>query len=93
MGRPRTKIETEKMLDLLEQGWGHETIASELGVSKPTIAARIADLQAKQGVVLKYRALQSIQLTELQCKILESITDEKIDEAPLRDLVGAYKIL
>lgn len=93
MGRPRTKIETEKMLDLLEQGWGQAQIASELGVSKPTLAARIADLQAKQGVILKYRALQSIQLTELQCKILESITDEKIDEAPLRDLVGAYKIL
>jgi hypothetical protein len=46
-----------------------------------------------QGLILKYRALQSIQLTELQCRVLEAITPEKINEAPLKDLVGAYKIL
>jgi predicted transcriptional regulator len=93
MGRPRSEVDTEKMLDLLEQGWGHDTLASELGVSKPTIAKKIGELQASQGLLLKYRALQSIQLTELQAKVLEAITPEKIDEAPLRDLVHAYKIL
>lgn len=93
MGRPRSEVDTEKMLDLLEQGWGHDVLSSELGVSKPTLAKRINDLQEKQGLILKYRALQSIQLTELQAKVLEAITDEKIDEAPLKDLVGAYKIL
>jgi hypothetical protein len=93
MGGARSNIDTEKMLDLLEQGWGHEQIASELGVSKPTLATRIADLQGKQGLLLKYRTLQSLQLTELQVRVLEAITPEKIDEAPLKDLVGAYKIL
>jgi hypothetical protein len=93
MGRPRSNIETEKVLDLLEQGFPQTTIASEMGVSAPTLAKKIADIQSKQGLILKYRALQSIQLTELQCKVLEAITDEKIDEAPLKDLVGAYKIL
>ncbi|MBE9592901.1 MAG: hypothetical protein IMF19_05420 [Proteobacteria bacterium] len=93
MGRPRSNIETEDMLDLLEQGFSQQQVASELGVSTPTLAKKIADIQSKQGLILKYRALQSIQLTELQCRILEAITSEKIDEAPLKDLVGAYKIL
>lgn len=93
MGRPRSNIETEDMLDLLEQGFTQTEVASELGVSAPTLAKKIADIQSKQGLILKYRALQSIQLTELQCKVLEAITDEKINEAPLKDLVGAYKIL
>ena len=93
MGRARSNIETESMLDLLEQGLTQHQVASELGVSTPTLAARIADIQGKQGILLKYRALQSLQLTELQCRVLAAITPEKIDEAPLKDLVGAYKIL
>ena len=93
MGRPRSNIETEDMLDLLEQGFTQTEVASELGVSAPTLAKKIADIQSKQGLILKYRAIQSIQLTELQCRVLEAITPEKINEAPLKDLVGAYKIL
>ncbi len=93
MGRPRSSIETEKVLDLLEQGFTQPAIAEEVGVSIPTLAKKIADIQSKQGLILKYRALQSLQLTELQCKVLEAITPEKINEAPLKDLVGAYKIL
>jgi DNA-binding CsgD family transcriptional regulator len=93
MGRPRSNIETEEMLDLLEQGFSQTEVADELGVSAPTLAKKIADIQSKQGLILKYRALQSIQLTELQCRVLEAITPEKINEAPLKDLVGAYKIL
>ena len=93
MGRPRSDIETEKVLDLLEQGFTQPAIAEEVGVSIPTLAKKIADIQSKQGLILKYRAIQSLQLTELQCRVLEAITPEKIDEAPLKDLVGAYKIL
>ena len=93
MGRPRSNIETEKVIDLLEQGFTQPQMASELGVSTPTLAKKIADIQSKQGLILKYRALQSLQLTELQARVLEAITPEKIDEADLKDLVGAYKIL
>lgn len=93
MGRPHSEVDEEKLLDLLEQGWKQGDIAGELGVSKPTLAARIADIQTKQGLILKYRALQSLQLTELQARILEAITPEKIDSASLKDLAGAYKIL
>ncbi len=93
MGRPRSNIEAEAVLDLLEQGFTQTQMAGELGVSTPTLAKKIADIQSKQGLLLKYRAIQSLQLTELQARVLEAITPEKIDEADLKDLVGAYKIL
>jgi len=93
MGRPKKKLDEEAILDLVERGLPQKEIAEELGVSTPTLAKRIADLREKQGLLLKYRALQSLQLTELQCRVLEAITPEKIEEAPLRDLVLAYKVL
>lgn len=42
---------------------------------------------------MKYRALQSLQLTELQARVLEAITPGKINEAPLKDLITCFKIL
>jgi len=68
-------------------------VAEEFGVSVPTLAARTADLQAKEGILLKYRSLQTFQLTELQLRVLEAITPEKIAGASLLDLGKAYKIL
>lgn len=64
-----------------------------LGVSKPTLSARIADLTEKQGLLLKYRELQALQLTELQSRVLEAITPEKIQDASLSELVQAFRIL
>lgn len=93
MGRPKKKIDDESLLDLLEQGLPQATMADELGVSVPTLAKKIADIGSKQGLLLKYRAIQSLQLTELQARVLEAITPEKIEEAPLRDLIMSYRIL
>lgn len=93
MGRPIIELETETLYDLATKGLNQKQIAEELGVSVPTLSKRIADIQQKQGLLMKYRALQSLQLTELQARVLEAITPEKIEEAPLRDLVQAYKIL
>lgn len=80
-------------MDLCERGLTQDQLSSELQVSKPTLAKRIADVQGKQGILLKYRAIQSLQLTELQAKCLEAITDDKIEAASLDELVRAYKIL
>lgn len=93
MGRPKKELDTEAILDYINRGLSVPAIATELGISAPTLRARIADLQQKQGLLLQYRAIQSLQLTELQARVLEAITPGKIDEAPLRDLVMAYKIL
>lgn len=93
MGRAEKAFDMEAALDLLMRGEKPPAIAAELGISPPTLRARIADIQKKQGILLQYRSIQALQLTELQARVLEAITPEKIEEAPLRDLVMSYKIL
>ena len=82
-----------KILDLLENGCTQKDAAKELDVSVPTLAKRIGALQDESGVVMQYRALQSIELTKLQAQVLDAITPDKIAEASLRDLVLAFKVL
>lgn len=93
MGRPLISLDTETVYDLAQRGLNQKELCEELGVSAPTLSRRIADIQEKQGLLLKYRALQNLQLTELQARVLEAITPEKIAEASLKDLVTSYKIL
>jgi hypothetical protein len=93
MGRPVKEIDLDVYYDLASMGVTQKDMASELGVSIPTLEKRIADIQTKQGLLLKYRELQSLQLTELQARVLEAITPEKIESATLGELVNAFKIL
>lgn len=93
MGRPQYEPDFDKMEELGLRGADHATMAGELGISKPTLSRVIARIKDKQGILLKYRELQPLQLTAIQARILENITPEKIAEAPLRDLVLAFKIL
>ncbi len=93
MGRPQKEIDILACLDMLERGEKVPAIATELGISEPTLRKRIAYLQQSQGLLLQYRSIQSLQLTELQARVLEAITPEKIEAAPLKDLVASYKIL
>jgi len=97
MGRGRGKasqeLDTDVLFDLVEKGARKADIAAELGMSSRTLSRRITEIQEKQGLILQYRALQNIQLTEIQAQILDHITPDKIEEAPLRDLVFAYKVL
>lgn len=86
-------IDTEVLLGFGEMGLSIKEQADEIGCSTATISNRIAKIQQEQGILMKYRALQSLQLTSIQAKILESITPDKIEQAPLRDLVFAFKIL
>lgn len=93
LGRPKVDVDMDAALDLLMRGEKVPAIATELGISPPTLRNRIADLQKKQGLLLQYRSIQALQLTELQARVLEAITPEKINDASLRDLVASYKIL
>jgi len=89
------KVETdyEVLIDCLERGMDSREVAEVFNCSKVTIENRIAEIQKSQGILMRYRAIQSLQLTSLQAQVLEAITPEKIAEAPLKDLVVAYKIL
>jgi transcriptional regulator with XRE-family HTH domain len=93
MGRPIKAINEELFFDMAERGFTQQQMAADLGVTIPTLERRIADIQAKQGILLKYRELQSLQLTSIQCRILENITEDKIAQASLGELVCAFKIL
>lgn len=93
MGRNKKDIDAEELMDLLERGIPQKEIATKLEITPPTLSKRIAELQREQGVLLQYRPLQSLQLTKLQAAVLDRITPEKIADAPLRDLIIAYKIL
>ncbi len=53
----------------------------------------MAEIQAKRGILLKYRSIQTLQLTGIQFRVLESITPVKIEDASLLDLAKAFKIL
>lgn len=87
------ELSADTLLDLLERGFSPPEIAKETGLTAPTVRQRIAALQQDQGVLLQYRSLQNLRLTELQHAVLEAITPEKIAEAPLQVLVQAFKIL
>ena len=93
MGRPKIDIDPSKIVQLRKQGMNQEEIAKELGVCHVTLSRRIADLRKKEGLLLGYKEIQHLQLTALQARVLESITPEKIKDAPLGELVRAYGIL
>ena len=93
MTKSRIDIDPEILIDLQEMGLTQRQAAGELGISSSTLSKRMADIQKKQGLLLQYRSLQSLQLTELQARILEAITPEKIEESCMKDLVLAFKIL
>jgi len=93
MGRNTKEVNENFLYDALQSGVARKDLARMLGISTPTLSARIADLQEKQGLLLQYRNIQALQLTEMQARILEAITPDKIEEAPLKDLVLCYKVL
>lgn len=92
-GRPQTDVDINAALDLLMRGESVPTIAGELGIHPITLRSRIAEISKQQNLLLQYRSIQSLQLTEIQARILEAITPDKIQQAPLRDLVMSFKIL
>ena len=92
MGK-KVDIDPEVLFDLGMRGLTQKQASEELGICESTLSRRLADIQKKQGLLMKYRALQSLQLTELQARVLEAITPEKIMLAHLKDLIQAFRIL
>jgi len=86
-------LNTEVLHDLLSKGVPKRQVAQEMGVSVTTLNKTIAELQLSQGLLLKYKELQNLQLTSIQAKILEAITPDKIECASLVELVSAFKVL
>lgn len=86
-------IDDSAIKDCLETGMTITQTAEVLGCSRSTISRRISQLNIDKGLLSEYRELQHLQLTQLQAQILEAITPEKIEQAELRDLVSAFRVL
>lgn len=86
-------LNTEILHDLLSKGVPRKDIAQDMGISVHRLNKTIVELQQGQGLLLKYRELQHLQLTGLQAKVLDAITPEKIEAASLVELVSAFKVL
>lgn len=86
-------LNTEILHDLLSRGTSKKDTALAMGITVAELNKTIGDLTKGQGLLLKYRELQNLQLTDLQAKILSAITPEKIQCASLVELVSAFKVL
>lgn len=87
------KVNIEILHDLLSTGAPKKAVAASMGITVRELNKTITELQTGQGLLLKYRELQNLQLTDIQAKILNAITPEKIESASLGELVNAFKTL
>lgn len=86
-------LDIASLLDMSERALTQKEMAELTGISIPTLAKRLDALKEKQGLLLRARDMRNLRLTELQMMVLDAVTPEKIAEAPLRDLVLAFKVL
>ena len=93
MGRPKKEVDPKLIYEMSVRGATVKQMSKLMGVSPKTLSRRMAELQLNQGLLLRYRTLQTIELTMLQAAILGNITPEKMKDASLLDLCKAYAIL
>ena len=93
MGRPEAQVDLSFLQDLLMDGIPKKDIAKQMGVSPPTLRRIISNAQDKKTLLTQYRTLRNLHLTELQVQVLEAVTPDKINEASIKELLYAYKIL
>lgn len=63
------------------------------GLEQSFLRELVKQAEGGKQLLQDYRSIQGLQLTALQVKILAALDDRKIREAPLRDLVNAFKVL
>lgn len=93
MGRRKLGIDEVEILNMRREGKTVKEISDASGISTATLSRRIAELKYEKGVLTKYRELQGLQLTELQFRILDAVTPEKVEQASLLELVRAFCVL
>lgn len=93
MARPKLETDEVVILGMREEGKSIHEIGEELNCSTATVSRRIAYLKNRQGMLTRYRELQDLHLIETEFRILESITDAKLQKATLPQLCKALKVL
>lgn len=88
MGRPReNKVDAVKLLEMRADGVTGREAAAAFGVSQITISRTIAELEKNKKGFTKYRALQNIQLTAIQYRVLSELEIRDPSEIPTPHLV------
>jgi len=77
----------------IDCGIGASIHEEYIPVTKESLQSQVSRVVNSKDEIMEYREAQSLVLTEVQAKLLNAITDRKINEASLRDIVGAYKVL
>lgn len=93
MGRSKKQIDEGALMKMRGERKTIKQISRQMGVSEPTISRRIAYLRHHKGILTKYRELQSLQLTQLQARILEAVDLTDIEATPLLELLQAFHVL
>jgi DNA-binding XRE family transcriptional regulator len=83
----------EELNQLQELGLSQEDIAMVIDISPLAVNKLIERARAKEEVLAEYSGVQWTQLSELQIRILSSVTQENINNASLRDKIVAFKVL
>jgi predicted transcriptional regulator len=91
-GRIPKAVDTELMLSLISDGMSRKDIAAVLGVTPPTLDARVEELRKEEKSLLAYDKSKYLDLISVQERLIAGITDEKISEAPLGQIAQAYGV-
>jgi DNA-binding Lrp family transcriptional regulator len=93
MGRPKKQIDEMTLLGMRSEKKRLVEISRALGVSIPTLSRRLAVLHHEKGILTKYRALQGLELTGLQARILEAVDAKTFENGSLIELINSFHVL
>jgi hypothetical protein len=90
MGRDKKEVDQDLLLDLIASGLSRKEMAEGLGITAPTLDARIAELRKQESDLLAYDKIRHLDLISVQSRIIQHVTDDKLAAAPLGQLANAY---
>ena len=86
-------IPIEKILDLKDKKLSHSQIATILGCDKSNITNRLKKYRPTLDKIQGHKKHRADILTHIQSRLLDSVTDEKINDCTVPQLTVAYGIL
>ena len=92
MATPKKEIDMDLAISLLTDGMSKKEVAGIMGVSIPTLSARIEELKHEESNLLAYSKVQHLDLISVQQKLIAGITEDKIQEAPLGQIAQAFGV-
>jgi len=92
MAAPRKDVDMDLALTLLTDGMSKRDVCGVLGITLPTLNARIEELKKEEGSLLAYSKVQHLDLISVQQKLIAGITEDKIQEAPIGQIAQAFGV-